>query len=138
MLTKADRSILEDIALGTLFVCILFALFFVYKYNKHDWEETAREALYHRLSLYSTLKAHELSKKDKLTKKEKAEVERCEDFQKKINKFLDKKMSDVSCEITKILKVKEKKSGRDINLAYVMLIGIGLAILVLIYADYII
>ena len=138
MLTKADRNYLEDIALGVLFVCILFALFFVYKYNKYVRKETVRDALYHRLSLQSILRAHELSKKDKLTKEEKAEVKRCEDFQKKINQFLNKKMSEVSGEIKEFLKVKKKESGRYINIAYFMLIGIGLAILVLIYADYII
>ena len=138
MLTKADRNILEDIALGVLFVFIFLALFFVYQYNKHVRKETVKDALYHRLSLQSILRAHELSKKDKLTKKEKAEIKKCENFQKKINQFLNKKMSEVSGDITKILKVKKKESGRYINIAYVMLIGIGLALLLLIYADYII
>ena len=126
MLTKADRNILEDIALGVLFVCILFALYFVYKYNKYVREETARDSLYHRLSLFSALRVHELSKKDTLTTKEKAEIKNYEAFQTKVNEFTKKKMSEVSDDITKILKMKEKKSGITITLAYVMLIGIGL------------
>lgn len=138
MLTKADRNILEDIALGVLFAFIFLALLFVYLYNKQVREETARDSLYHQLSLFASFRVHELSKKDELTKKEEDEIKRCENYQKKANELLKKKMSEVSEEITKILKGKEKHSDKYINISYVLLIGIGLAILLLIYADYLI
>lgn len=41
MLTKADRNILENIALGILFVLIFLALLFVYFYNKQVREDTS-------------------------------------------------------------------------------------------------
>lgn len=138
MLTKADRNILEDIALGVLFVFIFLALLFVYLYNKQVREETAKDSIYRRLSLYSSFKAHQLSKKDELTKKEKAEIKKCEDYQKKVSELLDKRLRESSDELTRILKEKPKKSGITITVAYVMLAGIGLAILLLIYADYLI
>ncbi len=138
MLTKAERNILENIALGLLFVLIFLALLFVYIYNKRMRDVTARDSIYRKLSLYSSYKAYQLSKKEKLTKKEEAEVKKCEHYQNKVFELLDRRLSESSRELTRILKVKENTSDRYINISYVLLVGIGVAILLLIYADYII
>jgi len=102
-------------------------------------EETTRDSIYRRLALYSALQSHLLSKKkEKLTKEEKAGIKKYEDYQKKVSKYTKKKISEASDELTRILKEKPKKSGITITVAYVMLAEIGLAILLLIYADYLI
>ena len=137
MLTKTDRIIVEDIALTTLFLCIFLALFFIYFYNKRMMEEPSKDSLRYHLRLISAMKIHELSKKDNLTGKDKTELKKYRGFERKVHHFIGEGIKQVSKEMETKLK-EEKKSGPYMNISLILLVGVGLSILVLILADYLV